>query len=204
MSERLGLFTIIVLGEVVLGVVNGVSKVYILNFSAWLNFGLALSIVFALWWLFFTMISDRDSKKGLVNASLLEILYLPALMSLGLIAACFSYLFQFGHVMQSLHKVFGYSLATFLAGIGLMMGLLEYPDVVKSIKGRVRISFFVTAFVYFLLTSIQPELDTVYYLLIVIGILIVEILYLNSLYYALNIEEGRMKEDTASETFNSQ
>jgi low temperature requirement protein LtrA len=200
MSERLGLFTIIVLGEVVLGVVNGVSKVSILNFSAWLNFGLSLSIVFALWWLFFTLTSDRDTKKGFVNASLLEMLYLPTLMSLGLIAACLSYLFQTGDEVHSLKAVFGYSLTVYLAGIGLMMGLLEYPDAVKPIKGRVRVSLFVTAFVFLVSTLIIPGLDTVSWLFVVIGILIAEILYLNSLYYALNIEEGSIKENTPFET----
>ncbi len=200
MSERLGLFTIIVLGEVVLGVVNGISKVYILNFSAWLNFALALSIVFALWWLFFTLTSDRDTKKGFRNASLLEMLYLPTLMSLGLIAACFSYLFHRGHVVQTLHAVFGYSLTTYLAGISMMMGLLEYPVVVKSIKGRVRVSLFVTALVFLVFTLARPELETVYWLFIVIGILIAEILYLNSLYYALNIEERSKNENKMVES----
>src|SRR6187399_2067984 len=97
MSERLGLFTIIVFGEVVLGVVNGISKLYLTVISTWLKFSFALAIVFALWWIFFTMVSNRDAKKGFTNATLLELLYIPALISLGLIAACFHSLFNADH-----------------------------------------------------------------------------------------------------------
>ena len=111
-------------------------------------------------------------------------------MSLGLIAACFTYLFTPGDEEKRLQVVSGFALTAYLAGIGLMMGLLEYPDVVKPIKGRVRVSLFVTAFVFLTSTFFIARLDTVYYLLIVIGILIAEILYLNSLYYGLHIEEG--------------
>ncbi|MCB0613302.1 MAG: low temperature requirement protein A, partial [Phaeodactylibacter sp.] len=57
MFERLGLFAIIVFGEVVIGVVNGIGGMRELGLSAWLNFALALSIVFVLWWIFFTLIS---------------------------------------------------------------------------------------------------------------------------------------------------
>jgi hypothetical protein len=35
------------------------------------------------------MASNRNAKKGFTNATLLELLYVPALISLGLIAACF-------------------------------------------------------------------------------------------------------------------
>ena len=73
MAERLGLFTIIVFGEVVLGVVNGISSAEKLTFAVWLNFAFALSIVFALWWIFFTLTSNRMAKKGFVNATLLEL-----------------------------------------------------------------------------------------------------------------------------------
>jgi low temperature requirement protein LtrA len=197
MSERLGLFTIIVLGEVVLGVVNGISNVAVLDLSAWLNFGLSLSIVFVLWWLFFTMVSDRKTKKGFITATLLEILYLPTLMSLGLIAACFSYLFIPGDEVRSLQIACGYAIAVFLAGIGLMMGLLEYPDIIMPIMGRLRVSLFFTAFVFLVSTSFIAGLETIYYLLVVIVLLLAEILYLNSSYYALNIEEGSLKENSS-------
>jgi len=189
MAERLGLFTIIVFGEVVLGVVNGISKVNDLNFSTWLNFALALSIVFALWWIFFAMTSNRNAKTGFVNATLLELLCIPTLMSLGLIAARFSYLFDPKETDLSLNIIFCSAIATFLTGISLMMGLLVYADIFNPIKKSARRSLLVTALVLFGWSLVNLKLDTIYHLIAVMVILLVEIIYLTSLYYNLNIDE---------------
>ena len=190
MSERLGLFTIIVFGEVVLGVVNGISKADILQFSTWMNFALTLTVVFALWWIFFTLVSNRNAKKSFTIATLLELLYIPTLVSLGLMAAGLTYLFDSTHDHHSLTAVFGYALAAFLACISLMMGLLDFPDIVKGIIKPVRVSLLVTALVFlgWSLSGINLG-TTTYNLLALIGILVAEIVYLNSLYYSLNIEE---------------
>lgn len=195
MSERLGLFTIIVLGEVVLGVVNGISQVPQLDLAAWIKFALSISIVFMLWWLFFTLTSNREVKKGFVRASLLEILFIPTLMALGLMAASFTHFFEAvadpGHPGISLYKLFGFALAAFLTGISLMMGMLEYPDVVKLIKKRVRGSLLFTAFIFLGFVLLNIEMPPLYFLLCIIIILIAETWYLNSLYYSLGIEEGK-------------
>ncbi|TMI65822.1 MAG: low temperature requirement protein A [Bacteroidetes bacterium] len=189
MSERLGLFTIIVFGEVVLGVVNGISELDLTALSTWLRFAFALAIVFALWWLFFTMASNRNAKKGFKNATLLQLLYIPALISLGLIAACFSSLFAADHSLHSLLKIFGYAMTIFFIGISLMMGLLETHDKVRMIIRQVRISLFIVALVFFISAQIIINVNSLYYLLGVIIILVAEILYLNSLYYRLVISE---------------
>ena len=189
MSERLGLFTIIVFGEVVLGVVNGISSIVLPDFLSWLSFALGIIIVFALWWIFFTLTSNRQAKTGFLNASLLELLYIPALISLGLIAACFTYLFDPNDIAHSLHTVLDYALVTYFICISGMMGLLEYPDIVRNIKLPIRISLLVTALIFLAYTLIHLNLDTLYYLLATIIILVAEIIYLNSLYYSLNAEE---------------
>jgi len=191
MAERLGLFTIIVFGEVVLGVVNGISQVNKLDFLTWLTFGLAISIVFALWWIFFAMTSDRNAKTGFVNATLLELLCLPTLMALGLIAARFSYLFEPNETDRSLNVVFGSAIGIFLIGISLMMGLLVYAEIFDPIKKRTRLSLLVTSLVLFTWSVISIKLDTLYYLLVVILVLIAEIIYVTSLYYNLNSDEGK-------------
>lgn len=195
MSERLGLFTIIVFGEVVLGVVNGISKVSTLSFLVWLNFALAISIVFALWWIFFALTSNRNAKTGFVNASLLELLCIPTLMSLGLIAVRLSYLFDANESDRSLNVMFGVSIATFLIGISLIMGLLVYAEIFNPIKRRTRFSLVITAIVLIAWSFVNVKLDTHYYLLVIIGILITEIIYVTSLYYNLNIDEGKKMEN---------
>ena len=197
MAERLGLFTIIVFGEVVLGVVNGISKVNNLDFSAWLNFAFAISIVFALWWIFFTLTSNRNAKSGFVVATSLELLCIPTLMSLGLIAARFSYLFDSNEINQSLNIVFNCAVAAFLIGINLMMGLLEYHDIFRSIERPVRMSLLVTAVVLIGCSLVNFKLDTQYHLLVVLAILIAEIICLNFFYYNLD-EEARREVETAT------
>ena len=199
MSERLGLFTIIVFGEVVLGVVNGISKVNSLNFSVWLNFALAVSIVFALWWIFFAMTSNRNAKTGFVNATLLELLCIPTLMALGLIAARFSYLFDQNGTGQSLDIIFGSAMAIFLIGISLIMGLLTYAEIFNSIKRPARLSLLVTALVLVAWSFVNVKLETLYYLLVVIVILLAEIIYLTSLYYNLDTGRKEVEQGTGSE-----
>jgi low temperature requirement protein LtrA len=188
MSERLGLFTIIVFGEVVLGVINGISKADITDQSTWLHFAMALSIVFALWWIFFTLISSREAKKGFVRASLLELLFIPALVALGMIASCLAYFFDPNHHAHATGDLFGYSLAGFLICICLMMGLLHYPDTAQPIKRPVRISLIVTAAILVLWSVTGINLGTTYNLLVLLGILLVHIIYTNYLYYTLNPE----------------
>ena len=194
MSERLGLFTIIVFGEVVLGVVNGISKVDDLSFSLWLNFGLAVSIVFALWWIFFALTSNRNAKTGFVNATLLELLCIPTLMSLGLIAARFSYLFDPNETDQSLNIVFGSAIAIFLIGVSLIMGLLVYAEIFNSIKRPVRLSLLITALVLLAWSFVNMKMDAVYYLLVVIVILLAEIVYLTLLYHNLDVDKAEKTE----------
>ena len=183
MFERLGLFTIIVFGEVVLGVVNGISSLQQPDIITWLNFALAISIVFSLWWIFFTLVSDRETQKGFLNASLLEMLYIPALLSLGLIAVSFTSFFDVHNEIPL--KRLGYAVATFLTCISLIMGLLEYPDKYVSFKRPAQVSLLITAFVFLVTTVINLHFNRMYYLIVVILILVIEIIYLNSMYYRM-------------------
>ena len=59
--ERFGLFTIIVLGESVVGVINGLSEESLTRPSA-LNGLLGIMISFGLWWIYFDFIARRTAK----------------------------------------------------------------------------------------------------------------------------------------------
>lgn len=187
MAERLGLFTIIVFGELVLGVVNGISVTHVPDFSAWINFPLALTIVFMLWWIFFTLLSNREAKKGFVKATVLEMLFIPTLISLGVIGACFTSLFETNHGPEFIQRVFGVAVGIFFLGISLMMGLLQYPANVINIVPKVRVSLFIVAGVFLAGSLLIPHLETLYYLVMVIFVITLKILYLNSLYYGQNL-----------------
>jgi len=172
-----------------LGVVNGINEIEILNFSDWLNFAIGISVIFSLWWIFFTFISSREVKKGLDKASLLEILYIPGLISLGIIGASFTVFFG-KNFESSMQQIIGFGIAVFLFCIFLLMKLLEYPDVFDTLKQPMRFSLLVTALLFFVVSLINFTLPVTYYLAITAFILAIEITYLNYKYYKKLINEG--------------
>jgi low temperature requirement protein LtrA len=199
MSERLGLFTIIVFGEVVLGVVNGISQLHELSVSTWINFGLAISIVFSLWWIFFAIISDKECRKGFVNASFLEILFIPTLMALGSMSVVFSELFKsFSRPdlhLDGLKKTFSFSLGVFILGINMMLFLLESPHYTSHFKKRVQQILLIPALLFLILTGVNLPLPLFAYLLIVLIILLSLIIFLNKSWYALKSRNDNKKVD---------
>jgi len=120
MVERLGLFTIILFGEVILGVINGTSQVEILNGRVWGCFGMGILVVFALWWIFFSVIADREVQTGFLKGQVMSILYIPALSSLGIVGVTFAGLIDtLNSQSQPEHSflikaLFGVSLSIFL------------------------------------------------------------------------------------------
>lgn len=190
MFERLGLFTIIIFGELALGVVHGVSKIEVLGFMDWANFVLGFSIVFALWWIFFTFISNREVKSGFDRASLLELLYIPALISLGCIAVSLSSFFLETAFTKALQQLFGFAVSCFLGCIVLMMSLLVYPAVFKTLKRPMRRSMILTALIFLILPFTNFNISITAYLIIVLAILILEITYLNYVYYSELLKAG--------------
>ena len=113
----------------VLGVINGIIAVEKLDAMIWIQFGLAIGIVFALWWLFFTIVSDKQCKSGLLKSSIFELLFIPTLIGLGLLGASFNDLFKdFNKVVLQaggLTEFFGFSIALFLLGIWAMISYLN-------------------------------------------------------------------------------
>lgn len=190
MSERLGLFTIIIFGEVMSGVVNGISSLHHLNFIIWLNFSLSVFIVFALWWIFFTLVSDRKCKPGLTNSSLLEILYIPTLIALGLMGmACGGMFEKYDRSVinfLSFKSIFGWSLGLFLLGINLMIFFLEFPSQYKRLIQRVQLILSLTIFLILLITIIHLNVSLSIYLALILAVILLGILLLNVGWYSMN------------------
>lgn len=187
MTERLGLFTIIVFGEVVLGVINGVIATSSMTALSWFQFALAIGIVFALWWLFFTIVSDRQCKNGLLNSSIFELLFIPALIGLGMMGASFNDLFKFfnepGTQSEWITKSFGFSISLFLLGIWSMVFYLKYPDSGRSLLMPVKIAFFTAAVLIAIFTCLHLQISLAAHLTILLLILIGLILFLNGMWY---------------------
>jgi low temperature requirement protein LtrA len=190
MFERLGLFTIIIFGELVFGVINGVSKIERLGWVDWIGFALATGIVFSLWWIFFTFVSTREVKKGFARASALELLYIPALIALCVIAACLPESFNGNADAAAIRNLMQYGIAAFLFCIVLITTLLEYPAVFVNIKRPMRLSLLFTAFVFLALGLANFECDQTLHWIIVIIVVVAEIAYLNYIYYSRLLKEG--------------
>lgn len=199
MSERMGLFTIILFGEVVVGVVNGMSEVGSLNVVAWLCFAIAVTSVFSLWWIFFTLVSDRHCKHGLLKGSLLEIIFVPTLMALGLIATAFSGMFKnfamYEPQTASLRIVLVASVALFFFGINCMLFLLEYPPEYEGLKRRTQWLLLLTMVLFSVLAILDLHVSLLPFLLTVLAILLWLIATLNISWYRLQRvrDEGEAK-----------
>ncbi|MDX2005008.1 MAG: low temperature requirement protein A [Meiothermus sp.] len=66
-TERFGLFAIIVLGEGLLGVINGFTDAKTINAAAALRFGLGMLLIFGLWWIYFDYIARRPPAAVLAR-----------------------------------------------------------------------------------------------------------------------------------------
>ena len=64
LPTRFGLFTIIVLGETVVGVVNGLAEVEGFGASEFVSAALGVALGLGLWWLYFDFIGRRRPEQG--------------------------------------------------------------------------------------------------------------------------------------------
>lgn len=190
MFERLGLFTIIVFGELVVGVVNGFGSFEVLGFWDWVNFALGIAVVFSLWWIFFTLVSSREGKEGFNNATVLELLYIPALIALGFIAASMPSFFSGGEHAEGVQQLLWFGISAFLGCIFLIMGLLVYPSVFDTLKKPMRLSLLITALVFLCVSALGFHISTTWYLVITELVLVAEITFLNYRYYGMLLKSG--------------
>jgi low temperature requirement protein LtrA len=82
--ERFGLFTIIVLGEVIVGVVSGVAGHHHLSWLVGLTAALGMLIAIGMWWIYFDFISHHPPAAG--RATIARWLYLHLPMTMGIAA----------------------------------------------------------------------------------------------------------------------
>ena len=83
--ERFGLLTIIVLGEVVIGTVNGVAGHHDLDWAVGLTAVLGMLIAIGLWWIYFDFVSHRKPQATMGKVAQWFYLHLP--MTAGIAAA---------------------------------------------------------------------------------------------------------------------
>lgn len=87
LPERFGLFIILAIGETVIGVVNGASKIHHLTFTNGLVAILGLFLAFIIWWVYFDHIMYRPYKQGVWYILAWCYLHLPLVMGITAIGA---------------------------------------------------------------------------------------------------------------------
>jgi low temperature requirement protein LtrA len=87
LPERFGLFTIIVLGEAVAGVIRGLAAIPDFNLKIASIGALGMSLAFGIWWIYFDFIARRLAKPHIEWRSKLAYLHLPLLLSIAAVGA---------------------------------------------------------------------------------------------------------------------
>lgn len=82
--ERFGLFTLIVLGEVIIGIVSGVNEHHDLTLQIAVTATLGMLIAIGLWWIYFDLISQHRPRKN--AASVFMWLYLHLFLTISITA----------------------------------------------------------------------------------------------------------------------
>jgi low temperature requirement protein LtrA len=90
--ERFGLFTMIVLGESVFGIVNGMMAGDLATPRNWFLLVTCMCMAFLLWWLYFELLGDRRTKPGFRNYVWLNLVHLPSFAAFALVGPCMALL----------------------------------------------------------------------------------------------------------------
>jgi len=96
LPERLGLFTIIVLGETVVGVFSGLWGVHDLNFGIAVTGTLGLAAAFELWGIYFDFVAQRRFKAGIWWEWAWGYLHLALVMAIVAVGACLYHVVKSG------------------------------------------------------------------------------------------------------------
>lgn len=146
MIERFGLFTIIVLGETILGIVHGISNLNHTTTEVWVLFMLAVLIAFLLWWVYFDMTGDSEAKPGYSNFLAINLINIPLLAAFAATGSSIRVILH--ETENSAHSaarlIFGLSVSIILGGIYLLTKLMkqekEEEKVMKQLAGMVLIT----------------------------------------------------------------
>jgi low temperature requirement protein LtrA len=85
--ERFGLFTIIVLGEVIVGVIGGVAEHHHLSWTVGGTAALGTLIAIGMWWVYFDFVSHHRPRPGMATVSGWFYLHLPLTMGIASVGA---------------------------------------------------------------------------------------------------------------------
>jgi len=175
--ERFGLFTIIVLAESILAIVNGIAEVKDKEPAAWIAFILAVIICFLLWSLYFDMTSEQETKKGYGYLQWLIFLHFPLLASFGIAGACIKILMEDMHASENLNVqwIFCAALAIILLMIVCIASIMEEAEEDRSYIKPVSRLLIITSILILIVPVFGSYLNTISFLGIITLLLFVPV-----------------------------
>ncbi len=136
--ERFGLFTIIVLGEVIIGVVQGLAEHHHLDETVFLTAGLGMLLAIGLWWLYFDFISHRLPLGQ--SAGVFAWIYLHLPMTMGIMMVGSMTLNVVEHAGEPIPPAVRWLLVSALglamAGIALLMRSIRVAERLRPFYDR--------------------------------------------------------------------
>ncbi len=134
MVERFGLMTIIVLGEVIVGVSQGTAKHEHLNFEIAIVALLSMLLAIGVWWLYFDFISSHSPKRSVTAESGWMYLHVPLMMGITVIGATVLNIVKKPEAFAWNEKVtlIG-AVAVVYLSIALLFHMIQVPDEFKNI-----------------------------------------------------------------------
>lgn len=192
MTERLGLLTIIVFGEAILGVINSISNIEMRSTTVWVCFVFGILIVFGLWWIFFSTVADRACKNGMFAGNAVALSYIPTLASLGMVGASFPSLLKniiaeetcYSNPLQIL---FGVSIASFLFFVTVISRYLVFPVEYEVSRKRMQLLLIAAGCLNLLLMFVFPFVPLYLYLFFVLCSLLIVIVEMTRIWFKIEL-----------------
>jgi low temperature requirement protein LtrA len=126
LPERFGTFTIIVLGEVVLAIVSGLSRLPHRTVVTWLAGACTLLLLTGFYWLYFDQVMSGNPPATASKRNLEQYLHLPLMMSIAAISSVVAELVEAPLIVFSMSSrlLFGLGVAGVLSSIALLESVM--------------------------------------------------------------------------------
>ncbi len=178
LPERFGLFVIIVLGEAMIGVIGGVEKSKSLDTTVLLEGALGMTLVFAIWWVYFDFVGRRAPRPVVPSTLPWSYLHLPLVMGItASSAAVLNAISAKGSIGDGAHWVMAGALALILTVVGLLEYTLQRePGEPTHEHGSSLLKFF-GATLALLIGVFAGWLNAIAYMLLLLAPLLIQIGY---------------------------
>jgi low temperature requirement protein LtrA len=176
-NERFGLLTIIVLGEVIVGVIGGIAGQHHLEWQTGIIAVLGMLIAIGIWWLYFDLVASHTPKKSTFSEFSWAYLHLPLVISIAASGAAVLNVIEHSAEESTSNAKYLLIGAVFLAiiSISLILRTIQSPDHMKRVHrvaGRATIISAVA-----LLPLIFLNIDSIFLMVLLNAIMLVPIFY---------------------------